>query len=389
MQIFARRYDNAEPVRVAIAGERIARVDPAWPEGDAAAWPWVAPGLLDLQINGHGGTWFSKDGLTADEVIRTLEPHFKYGVTRLCPTLITNSFEALASGFRAIDAACRRERWVAEMVPGCHLEGPYISREDGPRGAHPLEHVRPADWDEFSRLQEISGSRIRLVTLAPEADGAIEFIRKAVASGVVISIGHTAASAEQITAAVDAGARLSTHLGNAAHGMLRRHPNYIWEQLGERRLWASLITDGHHLPASVVRSFIGVKTPSRTILTCDAAGLAGCPPGAYREGGLDVEILDDGRIVIAGQRQLLAGSSLETDTCVANAVTFAGASLREAIDMASGNPARLLGFEEVRLCRGSRADLVLFHHAGPGSPLQVVATIAAGVLRHGAVPGAE
>ena len=103
------------------------------------------------------------------------------------------------------------------MVCGCHLEGPYISAEDGPRGAHPREHVRHADWNEFQQLQEISGNRIKLVTLAPEVDGALDFIRTAVASGVVISIGHTAASPEQIRAAVDAGARLRrTHLGNGS-----------------------------------------------------------------------------------------------------------------------------------------------------------------------------
>ncbi|MBW3540658.1 MAG: amidohydrolase family protein [Planctomycetes bacterium] len=385
MQLFGRRYENGEPIAIHVEGERIAAVEPAWPDGDVDEWPWIAPGLFDLQINGHGGTWFSKEGLTADEVARTLEPHFRFGITRMCPTLVTNSFEALASGFSAIDEACRRERWIEQMVPGCHLEGPYISSEDGPRGAHPLEHVRPADWDEFERLQAAAGGRIRLVTLAPEVEGAVEFIRRATAAGVVIAIGHTAASPEQISAAVDAGARLSTHLGNGAHGTIRRHPNYIWEQLGDERLWASIITDGHHLPPSVVRSFLGTKTPERTIITCDAAGLAGCPPGVYREGSMPVEILEDGRIVIAGQRQFLAGSGAETDACIANAITFAGVSLREAFDMAGRNPARLLGFEEIALRRGSRADLVVFHHAGPGEPLEIRATIAAGELRYGAL----
>src|SRR5690606_23647649 len=121
MQLQGRRYDNGEPVAITIAAERIARTDPAWPAGDLEEWPWIAPALFDLQINGHLGVWFSKDGLTAAEVIATLEPHFKYGITRLCPTLVTNSFDALASGFAAIDEACRTEPWVAQMTPGCHL----------------------------------------------------------------------------------------------------------------------------------------------------------------------------------------------------------------------------------------------------------------------------
>ena len=245
-------------------------------------------------------------------MLGVLEKHFRFGLTRLCPTLITNSFEALAGAFAAIREACEREPWADRLVPGCHLEGPYISAEDGPRGAHPREHVRPPDWAEFEQLQEISGRRIRLVTLAPELPGAVDFIRRAVGSGVVVAIGHTAATGEQIAAAVEAGARLSTHLGNGAHGMIRRHPNYIWDQLGDPRLSASVIADGHHLPSSVLRSILRAKSPRNVILTCDAAGLAGCAPGVYTEGAMRMEILDDGRIVIAGQRQLLAGSAAQT-----------------------------------------------------------------------------
>jgi len=386
MQLTGRSYDTGEPIRVTVDGEHIAAVEPLPPSAAVDDWPWIAPGLFDLQINGHGGVWFSKENLTADEVLQTLEPHFRYGITRLCPTLVTNSFEALASGFAAIHEACRREEWAAKMVPGCHLEGPYISPEDGPRGAHPLEHVRGADWNEFQKLQELSGNRIRLVTLAPEVEGAVEFIRRAVESGVVAAIGHTAAEPADIAAAVNAGARLSTHLGNGAHGMIRRHPNYIWEQLGNRTLWASIITDGHHLPPSVVRCIVAVKTPQRTIITCDAAGLAGCPPGVYDKEAVPMEILEDGRIVIAGQRQLLAGSSLETDTCVANAMAMADLSLQVAFDMAGVNPARLLGFEEIRLQPGSRADLVVFQQNDSSGRFEFLATIAAGEVRYGEIP---
>jgi N-acetylglucosamine-6-phosphate deacetylase len=227
------------------------------------------------------------------------------------------------------------------------------------------------------------------VTIAPEQTGAIEFIRRAVASGVVVSIGHTGAEPEQVAAAVDAGARMSTHLGNGAHGMLRRHPNYIWEQLGERRLWAGVITDGHHLPASVVRSIIDAKGLGRTIITCDASGLAGCPPGRYSEGAIDVEILDDGRLVVAGQRQYLAGSGHETDYCVARAIEQAGLSLREALDCAGRNPAVLLGCEEIRLRRNARADLILFHWNKPGDPLRIETTVIAGEVQHGELPAAS
>ncbi|VAX38309.1 N-acetylglucosamine-6-phosphate deacetylase [hydrothermal vent metagenome] len=385
MQLQARRYETGEPVIVTVAGEKIQSVVPLTFTGDVTALPYLAPGLFDLQINGYGGVWFGKVGITPEEVLTTLKPHFQYGITRLCPTLITNSQENLLAGFDAICQACEQEEWVNNMVPGCHLEGPYIATEDGPRGAHPLEHVRAANWNEFEELQQASGNRIKLVTLAPEAEGAIEFITKAVDAGVVISIGHTGATPRQITAAVDAGAKLSTHLGNGAHGVMRRHPNYIWEQLGDSRLMASIITDGHHLPASVVRVIIATKKISGTIITCDAAGLAGCPPGQYTEGSLEVEILEDGRIVIAGQDQLLAGSSLETDTCVTTAMEMAGLTLQQAFDMAGRNPARLLGYEQIELKAGSRADLVLFYHAGAGKKIDIIATVAAGILQYGTI----
>ncbi|HEX6987562.1 MAG TPA: amidohydrolase family protein [Planctomycetaceae bacterium] len=381
--LLARRFDTCDPVRVTTEGRRIAAVEPV-EVPDAAALPFVAPGFFDVQVNGWGGIWFSRVDLTPEDVARVVEQFLPHGVTRLLPTLITNSFDSLRAGFEAVAAACERFPLVADMVAGCHLEGPYISAEDGPRGAHPKGHVRPADWEEFSKLQAASGDRIRLVTLAPEVPGAIAFIREAVAAGVVVSIGHTAAEPEQIAAAAEAGATLSTHLGNAAHGLIRRHPNYIWEQLADDRLAASVIADGFHLPASVVKTILRTKPPGRVILTCDASGYAGCPAGVYRGESGDVEVLNDGRIVIAGQRQLLAGSGVATDACVAGVMRLAGVPLAGAVRMATEYPQRLMGVEPVRLEAGSRADLVLFH-VERGPRLAVTATVLAGGLRHGAV----
>ena len=381
--LFGRHYANGEPVCVELRGDRIHSVNPAWPKGDVREWPYISPALLDLQINGYGGVWFSDDRLTPEAVLTTLEPYYQFGVTRLCPTLITNSFEGLSIGFAAIRKACEQAPWADRMVCGCHLEGPYISVEDGARGAHPREHVRPADWSEFEKLQQASGDRIRLVTLAPEAGNAIEFIRKAVANGIVISIGHTAATPEQIRAAADAGATLSTHLGNGAISMMHRHRNVIYEQLGDPRLNASLIVDGHHLPPNLVRIFIRAKTVQKTIMTCDAAGWAGCPPGIYENKLGRSEILPSGKLVVAGQQELLAGSAQGTDTCVTNAIRFAGVSMKEAVDMASENPARLLSQEAVRLRSGSRADLMLFRLPPEGNRLEIEATIASGELKFG------
>lgn len=369
VEILSRHYETGEAVRISTQGGRIEAIKPA--AVSDTNLPIVAPGLFDLQINGYGGIWFSDESLTVEQVLGVLQAHFRFGVTRLCPTLITNSRDALLHGFQVIRQACEREPWANKMVAGCHLEGPYISSEDGPRGAHPLQHVRGCDLEEFRQFQEASGDRIRLVTLAPEAAGAAAFTRALTQQGVTVSIGHTAANTEQIAAVVDAGARLSTHLGNGAHGTLRRHPNYIWDQLGEPRLAASIISDGHHIPASVVRSILFAKGPQDVIITCDASGLAGCAPGAYDYHGAKFEVLAEGKVVIAGQQQYLAGSAVQTDVCVAQLIRMTGVSLAVAWDMASRNPARLLNCPPARIEVGAEVDLVLFDHDPANHALRI------------------
>jgi N-acetylglucosamine-6-phosphate deacetylase len=253
---------------------------------------------------------------------------------------------------------------MARRMPCFHLEGPYLSSEDGPRGAHPREHARDPDWDEFRRWQDAAGGRIRMVTLAPEREGAIPFIEKLTASGVVVAIGHTAADGAQIRAAVDAGARLSTRLGNGSHDRIKRHPNYIWEQLAEDRLAASLIFDGHHLPPAVMKAMLRAKGLERALLVSDAVATAGLLPGVYETAvGGKVELLPSGRLTLYGT-PYLAGSASSLPDGIANAVRHAGVTLPEAVRLATANPARLLGLDgpggrgSVRA--GAVADLTLF-----------------------------
>ncbi len=367
----ARRYDSGEPVRIEIGNDRIHAVEPLWTREPLDDWPWVAPAFFDLQINGYGGVWFADEKLTVDQVLTVLAGYREHGVSRLFPTLITSSRAALEHGFHTVRAACEQEAWADRMVAGCHLEGPYISDQDGPRGAHPIQHVRPCDWDEFAALNAASGGRIRLVTLAAEAVGAVEFIQRAVSAGILVALGHQAADAAQIREAVDAGARLSTHLGNGAAGMLKRHPNFLWDQLAEDRLTASVISDGHHLPDAVLKTFVRAKTPERIVITCDASGLAGMPPGVYETAFGPFEVVDDGKIVVAGQRTLLAGSAQTTETCVGHMAKAGGVTLGQACDMASRIPLRRCGLDVPRLMPGSVADLVLFRFDAASGALTV------------------
>jgi N-acetylglucosamine-6-phosphate deacetylase len=359
MRLRARHYATGRPIDVVTAAGCIAAVEPPAPAPPDLSAGWVAPALFDLQINGCDGHSFNSARLTADNVRHVVAVCRRHGVGAFCPTLVTNSFEALAHGLATLRRAAEADTDVARAVAAVHLEGPSISAEDGPRGAHPRQHVRPPDWDEFRRLQDAAGGRIRLVTLAPEHEGALAFIERLTAAGVVAALGHTAASGERIADAVRAGARLSTHLGNGCHAVLPRHPNYIWEQLTNDELWASLICDGHHLPPSVVRCMVRVKTPARTVLTCDAGSLAGLPPGRYRDWDQDFEVHPAGKIVVPGT-SYLAGSWAFTDLCVGNVIRFAGVTLADAVDMAGARPRALLGLPPRRLEAGQPAELVLF-----------------------------
>jgi len=359
MLIRARHYATGEVVDVEFVDGMIARVSRAGPGRADREAGWIAPALFDLQINGCLGISFNSPTLTDEQVRTVVEECLGHGLGGLLPTLVTGSFDQIAHGISILRRACESDPAVGAAVPGFHLEGPYISPDDGPRGAHPKEHVRNPDLDEFRRWQDAAGGRIRLVTMAPEPPGALRFIEAVSATGVVVAIGHTAATPAQIRDAVSAGARLSTHLGNGSHAVLPRHDNYVWEQLAADGLWASLIPDGHHLPDSVIKVIVWVKTPARSIITCDASALAGLPPGRYREWDTDLEVLPDGKVVLSGT-PFLAGSGVFTDACIPIAMRAAGVSLRDAIDMAGARPRELLGLPPWEFAAGCRGPLILF-----------------------------
>jgi N-acetylglucosamine-6-phosphate deacetylase len=313
------------------------------------------PGLFDLQVNGFGGIDFNAPDLTGDRAAEALERMRETGVTRCLPTLITSSFDRFAASARVL------ARVSHPAIAGIHMEGPYLSPEDGARGAHPREHILPASVDDYSRRQHAAGGRIVLVTLAPEAPGARALIEYLVGAGVRVAIGHTAATPQQIGDAIGAGATLATHLGNGCPQMLPRHPNVIWELLAADALFASVIADGHHLPASTLKAMVRAKGRDRTILVTDATAAAGCdrraPPSPkagcdrrakasaerrYTIGDVVCELGEDGRVSLPGT-PYLAGSSLTLDRAISNTVRFTGHSLDAVAPMASTIPATYMG----------------------------------------------
>ncbi len=386
MRVCGRRLDTQEIETVTIIDGRITAIDPGADGADfGGPDDWLAPGFCDIQINGYAGKDFNhsvwgQDG-GAGAALYDLRPILAAtGTALFCPTVTTNSADAIGKSFTAMASALDADPELERSVPGFHLEGPYIASEDGPRGAHPLEFVRDPDWDQFLRWQEAAGGRIRICTLAPERSGALPFIERLAESGVVAAIGHTAADPDSIRDAVQAGARLSTHLGNGAHNLIRRHPNYIWEQLADDRLVASVITDGHHLPASVAKCIARVKGPKRLVVVSDAVSLGGRAPGLYHDNRY--EVLSTGKVILAGT-PYLAGAGHLLDTCVANAYRYTDLTLAETVDCVTANPARLLGLDgrKGRIAVGFDADLTLFSLPEEG-PIRVAATFCAGERVH-------
>jgi len=324
---------------------------------------FLTPGFIDIQVNGFAGIDFNSPAFVGDDLLPVCKALLRTGVTRFCPTLITGSQERLMRGVRQILEAYEKHALVRSMVIGIHVEGPYIAPEDGPRGAHPREYVSDPDWDEFLNLYELSRGLVRIVTVAPERPGALDFIRKASEAGLVVAIGHCAPETDEIDAAIEAGAVLSTHLGNAAHQVLLRHANYIQKQISHDGLMASIICDGTHLPDYFVKNLVRAKGKTRIILVTDAMAAAGAPAGRYTLGDLEVEVGPD-RVSRLPGTPYLAGSSLTMDEAVGNCARFAGIRLVSAIAMATANPARLFDGFSGKLEPGERADLVLFRKAG-------------------------
>lgn len=304
------------------------------------------PGLLDLQLNGYGGFDFNSghESWTVRDLVGVRDGLARRGICAALPTFITTSPDRMVAMARRYGDLLAEEPELSSAFPRLHIEGPFISPEEGPRGAHPERWCTApaAHPDLLDRLREASGDRIGIITLAPELPGALEVIGAAAAAGVLPALGHTVASPETIAEAIGAGARMSTHLGNGSHQQLPRLANYIQAQLAEDRLAAGFIADGHHIPWYTLKNFVRAKTPARSVLVSDSVAAADAAPGKYRFGESWIEAAPNGRVQVPGQANL-AGSALTLDRAVLSVVAYCGISFLEAWSMASTTPAALVG----------------------------------------------
>lgn len=323
---------------------------------------FIAPGLIDNQVNGFAGISFSLGGseLTGEGVEKATRELWKTGVTSYLPTLTTNSWKMMKDNLSILAKAADNTELMGS-IPGFHLEGPYINPQDGYRGAHPAQFVRLPDWNELMELYEASGRRILQITLAPEMDGALGFIEKCSEKGIVVALGHHNAPADIVNAAIYRGAKIVTHLGNGAANMINRHYNPFWSQLADDRLNISIICDSFHLLPEEIKVFYKVKGVERTILTSDVTSFATLQPGMYQtQTGETIELTKEGLLHYPEQK-CLYGSASPLTKCIGYIMEVTGCTLADAIRMASANTARLLGLNSIgELAPGKQADLIFF-----------------------------
>jgi N-acetylglucosamine-6-phosphate deacetylase len=259
-------------------------------------------------------------------------------------------------------------------IEGLHIEGPFISPMDGPRGAHPKEFVRAPDWSLVQKWQNESKGLIKMITLSPEWENTVPFVERCMEHGILVSIGHTNASHQQILDAVNAGASLSTQLGNGTHPILARHPNYIWSQLSQDELGASIIADGFHLPAEVIQVFQKVKKEN-LILVSDSVSLSGMPAGDYTlHIGGEVTLTPEGKLHLKSNPSILAGSASNIRSGISFLIKNKLASLTEAWEMASVRSEKLVNPGHRLFKEGSIADLIVCRTQENGE-LEVLKTI--------------
>lgn len=298
-------------------------------------------GLFDLQVNGYAGVDFNDPCIDAEQLDHALNAMQRAGVTGCLPTVITAHWHELEQRFAALDRAVMNSKLGSSMVPGYHLEGPFLRDETGYSGCHPPACMSDPNSENVLALSRSLSRPILLTTLAPERVGAFEAIKVFRANGITVCVGHSSALYDDIAKAASAGASCSTHLGNGLPQTLHKLENTLLAQLAEKRLTACFIADGHHVSSNALRALITLKGVERSVLVTDAVLAAGATPGQYRFAGMGIELDAQGVVRIPGQGNL-AGSALELDQAVRNVVGWGIASFEEAILMASDNPRKVI-----------------------------------------------
>ncbi|MHC4324515.1 MAG: N-acetylglucosamine-6-phosphate deacetylase [Planctomycetota bacterium] len=313
-------------------------------------------GLVDLQVNGYKGVHFSDINLTRDDFILACRGVFDAGTTAFLPTMITSPKEVYEHNLPLMAAVMQEAEFQGKLL-GFHIEGPFISTQEGARGAHDTQWISKPDVDYLRQLIEWADGRVKLLTIAAEPDGSEKVARYAVEHGISVSLGHQMAGQADLARLTQAGAVSMTHLGNGVPAMLSRHENPVWAGLGNDDLIAMIITDGHHLPESILKTIIRTKGSERCVVVSDASSPAGLKAGKYEALGHQVMLEEDGllRDLTTGY---LGGSSASMLQCMNHLASLDMVGADELLAMGFDNPLALirLGPDDIARGRDIRFD---------------------------------
>lgn len=302
------------------------------------------PGFVDLQVNGYKGIDFSNPDLTKEEFVFACRELVKKGTVAFLPTIITSSESTFKRNLRLM-ASSLRDNKLQKSVLGFHVEGPFISKKDGARGAHNAQWVQKPNINFLDKLYKWSGENIKLLTIAADVKGASSLCEYATSElGITVSLGHHLATEDHLKKLANAGARSLTHLGNGIPRSLPRHQNPLWAGLANDNLKAMVIGDGHHIPSSILKTIIRTKGTVNVIVVSDASPIAGLPPGTYHTLGNNVILEASGRLYNPKTGYLVGSSSTMLD-CMNFLSSLNFLSVEELLQLGFYNPLRLINID--------------------------------------------
>ncbi len=305
----------------------------------------MANGYFDIQVNGYMGVDFNREGLTAEELHLTCEHLAAHGVDGILATMTSEHIGVMAGRLARIVELRAADKLVAKMIPGFHIEGPFINETDGYRGAHPKDATHPANVDEMKRLLDAAGGLTKMVTLAPERDPGMATTKMLARQGVRVSAGHCNPTLDELNAGIDAGLSMFTHLGNGCPMLMHRHDNIIQRALSLRdKLWLCFIADGAHVAFFALANYLRAADPDRTVVVTDAMSAAGKGPGRYNLGRWDILIGDD-LVARAPDGSHLVGAAYTMPDAMRNLTQKVGISEAFARKLLVTNPRKAVGLD--------------------------------------------
>jgi N-acetylglucosamine-6-phosphate deacetylase len=308
------------------------------------------PGLVDLQVNGYKGVHFSDVNLTQDDFVQACRGVLETGTTAFLPTMITSPAEVYRHNLPLMAAVLQRDEFRGRLL-GINVEGPFISEQDGARGAHDSRWIAQPDVQYLEQLLSWADGKVKLITIAAELEGAENLAQYAASRGIVVSLGHQMATEEDLCRLASAGAVSLTHLGNGVPAMVPRHENSIWAGLANDDLVAMIITDGHHLPASILKTIVRTKGTEHCVVVSDASSPAGLEAGEYTVLGQDVVLESTGRLLDPATGYF-AGSWATMLECMNHLASLELVSSDELITMGFYNPLKLIGMSPDEVAPG-------------------------------------